>query len=78
MYDDKNYVLSLLISQRFVDLYFEAKEIYSKSALRLYESSSKSISLINVPVFYSCLGEGLEFICALEPFIPYSTYRENI
>ena len=35
MYDDKNYVLSLLISQRFVDLYFEAKEIYSKSALRL-------------------------------------------
>lgn len=77
MYDDKNYVLSLLISQRFVDLYFEAKEIYSKSALRLYESSSKSISLIDVPVFYSCLGEGLEFISALEPFIPYSTYREK-
>lgn len=68
------YGQALLVSQRFQN----AKEIYVKSALELYRSASEHISAIDVGYLYKCLGDDSSVLVnALEPFIPYSSYRQK-
>ncbi len=76
-FKSKDFASSLLVSQHFVDKYSDAKRIYVDSALGLYSLSSKEQSLIVSGTLYACLGEGLALINGLEPFLPYSTYREK-
>lgn len=76
-FNSKDFASSLLVSQHFVDKYSDAKRIYVDSALGLYSLSSKKQSLIVSGTLYACLGEGLALISGLEPFLPYSTYREK-
>lgn len=75
LYTGKDYVSSLIISQHFVDKYSDAKKIYADSALELYRLSSKEQSLVVPDILYACLGEGLAFISALEPFLSSSVHR---
>ena len=77
LYNGKDYASSLLISQYFVSKYSDAKKIYADSALELYRLASKELSLIVPDILYTCLGEGLAFISALEPFLSFATYREK-
>lgn len=73
----KNYIASLLISQRITERYVDARKIYVDSALELYTSHNQKAHLLIEPeTLYKCLGtENSQLIHSLEPFIPYAEHR---
>lgn len=78
LFSKKEYVAALLVSQRLIEKYSEARQIYADSALKLYVSSDRKYNLIVAEHLYKCLGcDNSVLIDALEPYIPYSTHRQK-
>lgn len=78
LFSKKKYVAALLVSQRLIKTYSEARQIYADSALKLYVSSDRQYNLIVAEHLYECLGcDNSVLIDALEPYIPYSTHRQK-
>ncbi|MCH5223732.1 MAG: hypothetical protein J1E82_06795 [Muribaculaceae bacterium] len=76
-FNSKDYVASLLISQRLIDIYCEAKKIYSDSALNLY-STARENNLVIPEILYKSLGnKDSELLEALEAFIPYENHKNK-
>lgn len=76
-FNEKDYVASLLISQRLVDKYSDAKKLYGDSALKLYSSSNED-NLVLSEILYKSLGNSdTELLDALEAFIPYGNHKDK-
>lgn len=76
-FNSKDYVASLLISQRLIEKYSEAKKIYGDSALNLY-SSARENNLVVPEILYKSLGnKDSEVLEALEAFIPYGNHKNK-
>lgn len=74
----KEYVAALLVSQRLIEKYSDARQIYANSALKLYVSSDCQDNIIVTEHLYKCLGsDNSALVGALEPYIPYSTHRQK-
>ena len=82
LFEQKNYVTALLVSQQITEKYADARKIYADSALILYSSSNTKTNsksyLINSEILYNCLGnENSVLVNSLEPFIPYDVHRQK-
>lgn len=73
-FNQKNYRDSLLLSSRLLNRFSEIKNIYVESAFALYSEKNNYTSCIDVDLLYSILGKGLDFINALERFVPYANH----
>lgn len=78
-FNDNNYVACLLVSQRLMDKYVEARKLYADSALKLYQGNTSDKKLIEAIYLYKALGtQPADFITRLELFIPYKDqYKEK-
>lgn len=71
-FNNNDYVASLLVSQRLLDKYSEARKLYADSALKLYQDKDPNKSLIIEACLYRALGENTEDLrVGLETFISY-------
>lgn len=76
-FNQKDYRDSLLLSSRLLNQFSEISEIkniYVESTLALYSEKNNYTSCIDIDLLYSTLGKGLEFINALERFVPYANH----
>ena len=78
LFEQKNYIAALLVSQQLISKYVTARNIYADSALKLYVSANPRTDIIDSETLYKCFGNlNSEQINKLEPFIPYSTHRQK-
>lgn len=78
LFSENKFIGALLLSQRLMDYYAKACQIYSDSALKLYSSSNNKSDLVVTEILYKSLGSDNHIlVSSLEPFIPYSTHREK-
>lgn len=78
LFESGKYVEALLVSQRLIEKYAEARQIYSKSALKLYSTSNSQAKLIIIEALYMSLGNDNSTLAnALEAYIPYSQHKEK-
>ena len=78
LFERKNYIAALLVSQQLISKYVNARNIYADSALKLYVSANPRTDIIDSETLYKCFGNlNSEQINKLEPFIPYSTHRQK-
>lgn len=76
LHSKKDYVGSLLLSQRLINI-DGAKQIYSTSALKVYQQDKRS-SLVNSETLYKSLGNsGEQFLSGLEIFVPYANHSQK-
>lgn len=76
LYSKKDYVGSLLLSQRLINI-DGAKQIYSTSALKVYQKDKRS-SLVSSETLYKSLGNsGEKFLSGLESFVPYANHSQK-
>ncbi len=76
LYSKKDYVGSLLLSQRLINI-DGAKQIYSTSALKVYQNDKRS-SLVSSETLYKSLGNsGEQFLSGLESFVPYANHSQK-
>lgn len=72
----KDFIGSLLLSQRLIDI-DGAKQIYSSSALKVYQKDKRS-SLVSSETLYKSLGNsGEQFLLGLESFVPYANHSQK-
>ena len=78
LFERKNYIAALLVSQQLISKYVNARNIYADSALKLYVLANPRTDIIDSETLYKCFGNlNSEQINKLEPFIPYSTHRQK-
>lgn len=76
LYARKDFVGSLLLSQRLINIE-DAKQIYSSSALKVYQQDKKS-RLVDAETLYKSLGSsGEQFLKNLESYVPFANHAQK-